>query len=211
MAKYIDLTAPLNDGDPGMPMDPKISISWHCTLDTLGYNLSRLTTSLHQGTHIDAPKHFFKDGETIDHIALDRVIVRAIKIALPEKTNKTFIHPEDLEPYADKIKPGMAVLLHTGWDKKFPDQVFFNEFPSITAETAQWLADHKVGIIGMDMPTPGSDWKVVHETLLGNDVLVVEGLANMEDITADEFTFLALPLKLAGRSGSPIRAVAIED
>lgn len=211
MAKYIDLTAPLKDGDPGMPMDPKISIMWHCTLETLGYNLSRLTTSLHQGTHIDAPKHFFNDGETIDHIALDRLITKAIKIELPEKTAKTFIGAEDLEPYASKIKPGMTVLLHTGWDKKFPNPEFFSDFPSVTNEAAQWLVDHKVGIMGVDMPTPGTDWKTVHETLLGNDVLVIEGLTNMEEITADEFTLLSLPLKLYGRSGSPIRAVAIED
>ena len=64
----------------------------------------------------------------------------------------------------------------------------------------------------MDMPTPnGNAWKVVHETLLGGDTLVVEGLSNMEEITADEFTFVALPLKLKGRDGSPIRAIAIED
>ena len=211
MAKYVDLTCPLRDGDPTMPMDPKLSITWHCRLETLGYNLSRLTTSLHQGTHIDAPKHFFNDGETIDHISLDRFIVPAIKVELPEKTAKTFINPEDLEPYADKIKPGMAVLLHTGWDKQFPKQTFFEDFPSVTNETAQWLIDHKVGIMAVDMPTPGIDWQTVHQNLLGHNVLIVEGLCNLENITADEFTFVALPLKLEGRSGSPIRAIAIED
>ena len=211
MAKYIDLTAPLKDGDPGMPMDPKISISWHCTLKTLGYNLSRLVISLHQGTHIDAPKHFFDEGKTIDSFPVDRFIKRAVKIDLPTKTAKTFIEPADLEPYADRIKPGNALLLHTDWDKQFPKPEFFSDYPSITLETAKWLVDHKVSIIGMDMPTPGVDWKNVHEELLGNEVLIIEGLANLEQLSDKEFTLFALPLKLFGRSGSPIRAIACED
>ncbi|MDR2027291.1 MAG: cyclase family protein, partial [Prevotellaceae bacterium] len=72
MKKIIDLTAPMFNGAPTMPMDPKFAITWHCTLETLGYNLSRLTTSTHQGTHIDAPRHFFNKGECIDEIALER-------------------------------------------------------------------------------------------------------------------------------------------
>ncbi len=212
MAKYIDLTTEMYDGAPTMPMDPKCSISWHCNLDNLGYNLSRVTTSTHQGTHIDAPKHFFYEGETIDKIALERVIVRAIKVDLTHKQPKEAIMPEDLKPFEANIKPGMAVLLHTGWDKQWPEACFFSDFPYVSTELANWLVEKKVGIIGMDMPTPnGSAWKVVHETLLGGDTLVVEGLSNMEEITADEFTFVALPLKLRGRDGSPIRAIAIED
>lgn len=212
MAKYIDLTTEMYDGAPTMPMDPKCAISWHCNLDTLGYNLSRLTTSTHQGTHIDAPKHFFYEGETIDNIALERVIVRAIKIDLTHKKPKEAITPDDIKPYEGKIREGMAVLLHTGWDKQWPKDCFFSDFPFVSVELAKWIVEKKIGIIGMDMPTPnGNAWKVVHETLLGGDTLVVEGLSNMEAITADEFTFFALPLKLKGRDGSPIRAIAVED
>ena len=88
MAKYIDLTADMFDGAPTMPMDPKLSISWHCSLDTLGYNLSRVTMSTHQGTHVDAPLHMLPDAETIDHIPLERWIVRAVK------ANLTHIKPK---------------------------------------------------------------------------------------------------------------------
>jgi len=63
----------------------------------------------------------------------------------------------------------------------------------------------------MDMPTPnGADWKYVHIKLLGAGTLIVEGLANMEQLPTDEpFTFIALPLKLKGRDGSPVRAIAM--
>jgi len=66
--------------------------------------------------------------------------------------------------------------------------------------------------VGMDMPTPNCvDWKIVHETFLGNKVLIVEGLTNLDKINNEEFTFFALPLKFKGRDGSPVRAIAILD
>ena len=96
MAKYIDLTAEMFNGAPTMAMDPKIDITWHCSLDMLGYNLSRMTMSTHQGTHMDAQRHFYDDGETIDQISLERCITRAFKIDLPNKGPKSVITVEDV-------------------------------------------------------------------------------------------------------------------
>ena len=212
MGKFIDLTGFMQDGDPTMPMDPKLSISWHCNLDNLGYNLTRLTTSTHQGTHIDAPKHFFYEGKTIDVIPLERLILKGIKIDLTKKEDKEEITVADLKPYADKIEKGMAVILDTGWEKNWPEPKFFSDFPQVTNELAAWLAEKEIGIVGMDMPTPNPvDWKRVHETFLGAEVLVVEGLCNMAELPQEGFTFYAMPLKLKGRDGSPIRAFAVLD
>ena len=70
----------------------------------------------------------------------------------------------------------------------------------------------KVNLIGMDMPCPNIvDGKIVHELLLGKSIIIVEGLVNMEKLGDEVFTFLALPLKLKGRDGSPVRAIAIKD
>jgi len=213
MAKLIDLTAPMKDGDPTMPMDPKLSISWHCTLDTLGYNLSRIVISTHQGTHIDAPRHFFKNGECIDEIALERLAVRAVKVNLSYKKAHEAIEPADLKPYEKFIDEGCCVLLQTGWEKQFPKMEFFSDFPYVTKKLADWFVAKKVGLVGMDMPTPnGTDWKYVHLKMLGAGVLIVEGLVNMAELPENEtFTFFALPLKLKGRDGSPIRAIAVLD
>ena len=69
-----------------------------------------------------------------------------------------------------------------------------------------------LGIIAMDMPTPNPvNWKSVHETLLGAGILVVEGLCNLAELPQEGFTFYAMPLKLKGRDGSPIRAFAVVD
>jgi kynurenine formamidase len=196
-----------------MPMDPKLSISWHCTLGTLGYNLSRVTTSTHQGTHIDAPRHFFRQGECIDEISLERCVVKAIKIDLTHKKPDTPILPADMEPYGAFIEQGCSVLLHTGWEKHLLRKRYFSGFPYVSKELADWFADRKVGLAGMDMPTPnGRDWQYVHVRLLGAGVLIVEGLVNLAALPDERpFTFFALPLKLKGRDGSPIRAVAMLD
>ncbi|MDR2048199.1 MAG: cyclase family protein [Treponema sp.] len=213
MSKLIDLTAPMFDGAPTMPMDPKLSITWHCSLETLGYNLSRLITSLHQGTHMDAQRHFYNDGETIDKIPLERLVVKAVRLDLTSKKPDTPIVPADLAPVEKYISQGINVLLHTGWDKKFPGQDFFSGFPYVSKELADWFVEKKVGLVGMDMPTPnGYDWKYVHVKMLGERIVIVEGLANMEQLPLDTvFTFFSLPLKLEGRDGSPIRAIAILD
>ncbi|MDR2027808.1 MAG: cyclase family protein, partial [Prevotellaceae bacterium] len=180
---------------------------------TLGYNLSRLTTSTHQGTHIDAPRHFFNKGECIDEIALERCVVRAVKVDLTGKQPGTPVEPADLEPYSSFIEQGCCVLLHTGWDKHFPEQSFFSGFPYVSKSLANWFVEKKIGLVGMDMPTPnGDDWKYVHIKMLGAGILIVEGLANMEQLPDKEaFTFFSLPLKLQGRDGSPVRAIAILD
>jgi kynurenine formamidase len=213
MGKIIDLTAPMFDGAPTMPMDPKLSISWHCSLETLGYNLSRVTTSTHQGTHMDAARHFYNNGETIDQVSLDRCVVRAVRVDLTDKKPGEPIEVKDLEPYAQHIAGGGNVLLHTGWDKRFPDQSFFSGFPYVSTALADWFVEKKLGLVGMDMPTPnGTDWKYVHVKMLGAGILIVEGLANMEQLPKDTaFTFYTLPLKLQGRDGSPVRAIAILD
>lgn len=211
--KIIDLTAPMFDGAPTMPMDPKMSLSWHCSLETLGYNLSRLTTSLHQGTHMDAARHFYNDGETIDAISLERCVVPAVRVNLTHKRTDEAIMPADLAEAEQFIDKGCAVLLHTGWDKKFPDMSFFSGFPFVSKELADWFVEKRIGLVGMDTPTPnGVDWKYVHVRMLGKGIIIVEGLTNLESLPTDKpFTFFSLPLKLQGRDGSPVRAIAMLD
>ena len=208
--KIIDLTADIYDRAPTMPMDPKCSVIEHCTLDTLGYNLTRVTFSTHQGTHVDAPFHFFYDGETVDKIDLSRYIVRAIKVDLTYKKPKEAITVKDLLKYEHFIDKGLSLLLHTGWDKKMSQKEFFSDFPYITIELSKWFAQKKVKLLGLDLPCPNIyDWKTVHETLLGSSVLIVEGLVNLGELGDKEFTFFAAPLKIRGRDGSPIRAFAM--
>ena len=210
--RIIDLTAEMYDKAPTMPMDPKMSIVEHCNLDTLGYNLACITFSTHQGTHMDVPFHFFNDGYTLSELDLSRMVGPACKVDLSTKKPGEAVEVSDLAPYEPQISQGMRILLHTGWDKKFPDPVFFRDFPYITCELADWLVEKKANVVGMDIPTPnGQDWQYVHRRMLGGDCLIIEGLANLELLPMEGFTLIAMPLKLHKRDGSPVRAVALLD
>jgi len=92
------------------------------------------------------------------------------------------------------------------------DKAYFSDFPYISTELFQWLGNKRIKILGLDLPCPNiSDWKTVHRNLLGNSVLIVEGLINLEFLPQEEFLFMALPLKIKGSDGSPVRALAVID
>jgi len=213
MPVLVDLSHPLEHGQPSFPNDPEISVAVHGTLGTLGYNITRLSMSTHHGTHLDVPFHFFDDGKTVDQIPLGRFFGPAVKIDLcPGRSlaPKTLITSVMLREHAAKFQPGAKVICRTGWDRMFGRAEFFTDFPSFTVEAAQWIAGRRIGLLGMDMPTPSTEGKEVHGALLdkGVEMVIVEGLANLDQVP-ERFTLAAFPLNIKGRDGSPIRAVAI--
>jgi arylformamidase len=209
--KIIDLSLALYNGAPTFKTDPRFSRTPHGTLATLGFNLSRITTSSHQGTHLDVPRHFFDAGEPVDQIQVNRFVTPAFKINLRRKKPGEAIEPGDLQESDGRITAGRSVLLETGWDAVFPRQEYFRDFPCITVDLANFFADRKINLLGLDIPTPNLvDWKIIHEILLGSGIIVVESLANLQEISQDSFLFIGLPLKIKDADGSPIRAVALE-
>ena len=211
MATLIDLTHPLEHGQPNFPYDPKPSIIPHNTIASIGYNITQFSLSTHQGTHLDVPYHFFDEGPTIDRMPLDCFYGPARLLRIPKEGGQK-ITVEDFLPFEDVLTEGAKVIYETGHHRTFGTDDFMSNFPCMTAETAAWLASKKLGLLGMDTPTPGSDWVPIHRSLLGPGVetVVVEALANL-DKCPDEFVFVGLPLLLKGRDGSPIRAAAIVE
>lgn len=215
MSRFIDLSHPLVDGVPNFPDDPQLSVKVHCTVGERGYNLSHLSMGSHQGTHLDAPFHFYDDGKTIEQIALERFCGPACLVDLAPGgalAPSTPLTVEMFEPHAARFAPGARVIYRTGWSQAFGTETFFTEFPTLTLAAARWMADRRIGMIGMDTPTPSTDWLECHHILLAKDVeiVIVEGLTNLDQLP-DEFRFIGFPLKIVGRDGSPIRAVAEID
>ena len=211
----IDLSHPLEHGQFNFPYDPRISVVVHNTVASIGYNITEISMSTHQGTHLDVPYHFFDDGKTVDQVPLERFFGPARLVDLAPGTHlpaKTPITRSMLEKHADDFFPGGKVIYRTGWDRMFGRPEFFADFPTLTLEAAQWIAQRRIGLLGMDTPTPSTEWKEVHWALLakGVEIVIVEGLANLDRLPP-RFTLAAFPLNIKGRDGSPIRAVAILD
>lgn len=210
--KWVDLSLDLYHGAPTFASDPKCGIIPHGTTDGLGYNITQLSISTHQGTHLDAPFHFLDEGKTVDELDLNKCIGEALLVDLSHKQPKEAITVEDFAHVADQIGEGTLLIYRTDWFKQFPHKHYFSDFPYMTIELAKWLAERKIGMIGMDVPTPNpTDYDPVHKILLGAEIVIVEGLANLGNVGKDKFFFMAAPLKITGRDGSPVRALAMLD
>lgn len=213
MAKLIDLSHPLEHGQPNFAWDPKISVIPHNTVASIGYNITQVSLSSHQGTHLDAPFHFYDDGKTIDQMRLEQFYGPATLVDLAPGGHlkaKTPLTVEMFKPHARKFQRGAKIIYRTGWSRKFGTAEFFSDFPTLTLDAARWIAVRRIGLLGMDTPTPSTDWKECHHILLkrGVGIVIVEGLKNLDKLPA-QFTFIGFPLNLKGRDGAPIRAVAV--
>ncbi len=211
--RLIDISHPLTDGQPCFPGDPVPRIKPFSSLAEAGYNTTRFAMGTHQGTHLDAPFHFFRDGITVDKIPLDTLYGPAEFVDLApggELGKSATISRQMLQAHSQSFHDGARVVYRTGWDQYIGRNEFYQSFPSLTPEAAQWMVDQGIQLLGMDTPSPAEDFEEVHKILLGAGVVIVEALANLASLP-QQFTLAAFPLKFKGRDGSPVRAVAIVD
>jgi kynurenine formamidase len=216
MQTLIDLSYPLDATTPPFPGDPPVEIAIQASIPaehppgTPGaMNVSRIATGVHVGTHMDAPFHFYRNGQTIDQIALARCMGTALLIDLMYKGAKEEIIATELLPYRDAITRTRKVILNTGWAKHWRQADYFTDFPVISAAAGHLLLECGIELIGVDTPSVDKHPYPVHFTLLGNDVLIVENLTNLDRIGCQQFHLIALPLQITGRDASPVRAVAL--
>ena len=206
MTKLVDLTHPLTHGMPVFPGDPPPVIEPLATVSADGFNTTRVDVCSHTGTHLDVPYHFYDDGKTLDEMDLSAFYGPATVL----KVAGASITAELLQPRAEAFQPGARVLLQTGWERHFGTPAFFQGYPSLTAEASRWIASRRIALLGLDTPSPSEDFTEVHRILLGADIVIVEALANI-DALPPHFTLCCFPLKLTGRDGSPVRAVAVAN
>ncbi len=213
--QFIDLSHALSSATPAFPGDPSLEIrvlDSTLTQSVAGerhLNSSHLSMGLHCGTHIDAPFHFFPEGPTIDQVLLGRCIGQTLLIALPTAEHGPTIDREHLVQYESGLRETTRVVLNTGWHHRWGMDNYFSEHTVITGEAAQFLVDCGVQLIGVDTPSVDRAPFPAHLVFLGNGVLIVENLTNLDAIGTERFELVATPLKIAGRDGSPVRAVAI--
>jgi kynurenine formamidase len=226
--KIIDLSHTIHDGIQIYPGDPVPSIKPGLTHEKDYCHVEVLTLGSHTGTHIDAPYHFLKKGKKIDEFPVQRFVGDGVQVDLTAKSDRDLIEPGDIEPYESEIAEGDFVVLRTGRDKYFGTSRYYLH-PYLSPAGAELLAKMGISLVGIDAmnvdPTYygsiESDFSVkdlpdeeeygypVHDILLGNDILIVENLCNLDKIKAVKGVYAFLPLKLKNSDGSPIRAVYI--
>lgn len=210
-ARIVDLTLPFRDGTRGFARQSAKTIAAD------GFNTTDLFIYSHAGTHMDAPRHFLPDAAAIDQWNLELCIGPALVINLAHKAPESLIDVADLAPSANRIVPGTRVLFRTDWGNYADHADYRTRFPRITPTLAQWLTERGVCLIGLETPSVASllpehhrELREVHQILLQAGVVIVESLINLQMLRSDTVQFIALPLKIEGCDGSPVRAIAVE-
>lgn len=185
------------------------------TVSEDGWNATTLHLYSHVGTHMDAPHHFEVNAQTIDRIPVARFISEAWVVNLTHVALRALITVADMKPIATKIQKGQSILLHTGWSKKMNTDAYRNELPRISKELALWLGEKGVGLLGVEPPSVADVNNIeevteIHTLLMKNDIIIVEGLTNLDQLTKEKVTLIALPLKVKNGDGAPARVIAIE-
>ena len=195
------------------------------------YEAHRFRAAEHGGTHLDAPVHFAEGRSPVDRIPLERLVAPGVAVdvsaacAADRDYRVTVADLDAFESAHGRIAPGTIVLLRTGFARFWPDRARYLgtaevgegavaklHFPGLHPEAARWLAvERKVAAVGIDTASidhgPSSRFEA-HVTLFEHEVPAFENVANLDRLPPRGFTIYALPMKIAGGSGAPLRIVA---
>lgn len=210
--RIVDLSIPITESTPIYPGDPAPDIKPAAELDKDGYQVTSLNIGSHTGTHVDAPFHFQKEGERIDQSSLTKFMGRGIVLDVTGKQPGEEITLQDVENQIDGVAKGDIVLFHTGWTQYIGSETYFNH-PYLSTEIINILLNKGVTTFFIDAlnvdPPDGSSF-LVHEAITGVNGIIGENFCNFDKIDFPNPLIVALPLRLEGLDGSPVRAVAVE-
>ncbi|HEX6542247.1 MAG TPA: cyclase family protein [Ktedonobacterales bacterium] len=216
--RIIDLSVPIDTETYG---PPSTKVRLHLEPHLRGPNFwiaNTVSMSLHTGSHVDAPSHVFQQGETMDRLTVADLVARPVIIRLPDVGESQPVTAAHLRQ--KPVHEGDIVLLNTGWSDRmwgtFPD--YYTRSPFLEPEAARYLADARIRAVGFDffeeyaarLPAFTSDDFVVHQTLLGAGVTLLEQMTNLSSLS-DGALFIAAPIKIRGVEGAPARFLALED
>lgn len=211
---WTDLSRPLHEGSDRAGRATAPALRSVMNLEEHPFAMSEMTLSSHVGTHLDAPCHFIAGGESIDEVALERVIGPGVVLDVPGAAN-TAIEAAHLAGAGPEPRPGDIVLLRTGWEDRQETPAYF-EHPYLAESAVGWLLDHRIGLLGMDLITPEMPEAVregeftwpVHNALMHADVLVLENACNMAGLRRRRVEVIAAPIPVVGADGAPVRLLA---
>lgn len=198
--KIIDISLPLHQGLPAWPGDIKFQRK-----ESRGTAItSKIIMSSHTGTHMDAPKHFLFNDQSVDKFALGKLVGRARVFTLDSREQISRAEIAQLP-----IQKGDRVLLKTRNSKLVTRKKFTPDYVSLSLAAAKHLAAKKISLIGIDyfgIETKSAPGHPVHKTLLKAGIVIVEGL-DLSKVKPGVYNLAALPLRILDGDGSPARVI----
>jgi kynurenine formamidase len=231
-SRLVDLTYPFDEKTVYWPTAQPFRYEkehWGKAPGGYFYAAGRYAASEHGGTHLDAPVHFAEGKAAVDAIPVADLFLPAVVIDVAAKAAADpdyLLQPADIADWErahGRIPAGSAVLVRTGWGRFWPDRKKYLgtdrpgdtaglRFPGIGPEAAKALAVRKIRAVGID--TASLDYGrskdfATHRILAAENIYGLENIANLEKAPATGATLIALPMKIAGGSGAPVRIVAL--
>jgi arylformamidase len=208
VSRIYDISVPIRTGGIVYPGNPEIDITLQqAVAKGAGANVSAIRFGSHTGTHADASRHFFDDGQPVDQIPLDRLIGPALLVSFPD--NVRAIGTAELK--AHDLRGRTRILLRTRNSALLSQKQFAPDYTYLAPDGAEYLVDKGVELVGIDylsIEQFHSGHHRTHRTLLAKSVVILEGL----DLSAPppgEYQLICLPLRIEGCDGAPARAVLI--
>lgn len=201
--EWIDISQPLDDKLAHWPGDTSFSYKITYSKEQTGsVNIGQISTSLHSGTHVDAPFHFMSDGAKILDLKLDVFIgdARIIDMSAYKKIDQAALRQFNLTDVT-------RLLVKTSVPNR--PEVFPENIPYVTADGAAYLHEQGIRLIGVDVPSVDPlDSKELegHHALFAEEIYILENLM-LDNVEEGDYEFIALPLPLKEADGSPVRAV----
>jgi kynurenine formamidase len=193
------------------------------------YAANTFSSAEHGGTHLDAPIHFAEGKVTVDRIPLERLVGPLVVLDIAERAARepdSLLEVHDVEAFErthGRIAPRTLVLVRTGWSRHWPSKKAYLgddtagdashlHFPGISAQAARAFVARSVAAVGIDTASidhgPSRDF-LAHRVLMAADIPAFENLTGLEALPPRGAILMALPMKISGGSGGPLRAIAV--
>lgn len=210
--KIIDISVPIKNNMVVWPGDPSVKNQKVNSIEAGDdANVTSISMSAHTGTHIDAPNHFVKGGETIDNLDLNELIGEVEVIEISPKID--LITAKVLEDLFKEKWPNRILFRTRNSERNLLGQDhFLEDFVAMSKDAANYLVKRGVKLVGIDYLSiaPFEDSVNPHVSLLKNNIVILEGL-DLSLIKAGVYHLIALPLKLEGSDGAPARVILIQN
>jgi len=246
--RVVDLTLPIESNMPGIPglksyadnpsrvtvisaiteAQKELLLAEGMTLSNdLAINgrsmISILSILVHNGTHIDAPRHMIDKGEPVDQVPLERVAKEAVLITLPNKGPNSSVSVKDVLDSGVEFGANLIPVINTGWtEKMWGKPGFWEQMPYLEPGVGELMAKKNVPAVAMDVfpekaiwrgvkLDPGEVWVANHLALLQKGIPMIQFVTNLSQIGKNRFVLIAAPLKIKGGDASPARVLALVE
>jgi len=211
--KITDLTHTISEQMPVYPGTETPKLSEANTYEKDGFKETLMTMFSHTGTHMDPPSHIFEGRTSLEQFPISQFIGKAVVIDCTNLKNNERISMELINKNRKNADESEFLVFRTGWDKYWGQDKYFEDFPFIDDEVAEYIVTSNKKGVGLDTISldPVGSLNFHKKLFKENEIVIIENLTNLESLGNDIFTLFALPLKYENADGSPIRAVAVQD